>query len=384
MTTTAIQAQDHASGRQSFADSSTLSEFLLGSGNAWDKSYDDFQQWKKDNHLPIKIGAHNWFHYDRNDRILGDGYGGDTLDGTYFWYLQLDPSMQLDRGPFSEIGLHVEGRIRDGTDKFRPFVSGKYWSYEAYVYGKTDYGTFKAGQIVTKFGLPWDGTWWEGAPYFDGYSFDPDYGVSWENQWEVSNKLSMDASAQFFFHSDDVNGSIAGADAESAPGTHEKNTIVLRAAPTYKFDNGIAVTWGVSALYGQLDGSTPGVDDDRYAFGTDITATYGNFKVFTDYIDSYGAVNPVRYVSGGPSDRINSARVGASYQWGPVNLHASYSRGWDHNPDGNQEILNLGFTTQLTKNVTLYTEYVDWNVENSAGQRTKFEDGFQVVFVWNL
>lgn len=380
-----VHSEEQISARPSFSKSSSLTEALFGPDNAWDKTYNDFQKFKDENGIPISIGAQHWFHYDRDQPILGDGYGGDTLDGTYFYFLRFDPSIQLDSGPFGEVGAVVEGRIRDGSDKFRAFVANTYWTYEAYLYGVTDYGTFKAGQVVTQFGLPWDGTWWEGIPYFNGYAFDPDYGVSWERTWKVSEQLSIATAAQFFLISDDVNGSLVGADAESVPGFDEKNTLVLRAAPTYTIDKNVVLTWGVSALWGQLDDgpSDVGLDDQRYAIGTDITLSYRNFSIFTDHIAAFGAVNPVRYVSGGPSDRITSSRIGTSYQYGPVNFHFNYSFGRDHNPDGHQSIINPGFNVQLTDNVVLYAEYVRWDVTNSEGETSRFEDGFQFSFVWN-
>lgn len=371
--------------RTSFGESTDLAQVFFGKNNFPDSFYDSVQAWKEKNHLPISIGANHWFHLDRDDRIYGNGYGVPGENGTYYYYIGLDPSFKLENDFFKEVGAHVQFRIRD-DDKLRPFYSDTYWFYEAYGYAKTSIGTFKAGQIVTEFGIPWDGTWWEGVPYFDGYKFDPDYGFSWDNTWKVSGHFAVDSAAQFFVASDGVNGSISGADAESGPGLAEENTGVVRLVPTWKFNDDTSLAWGVSGLVGGIKGAAAyrDVDGTRGVWGTDLTFTWKNFSVFGEYIDAYGTTNPVRYVSGGPSDHVNSARAGVSYKYGPATFHIVYSRGWDHNPGGHQFVFDPGLNLQLTKNVVLYAEYVKWDVTNQKGVTAEFDDGFELILVWNL
>ena len=88
-------------------------------------------------------------------------------------------------------------------------------------------------------------------------------------------------------------------------------------------------------------------------------------------------------MSGGPSNRQNSFEIGASYKFGPVSARVNYSEGWDHNPSGHQYIFNPGLTVQISKALTAYAEYVKWNVTNSAGTTTRFDDGYELVLVWN-
>ncbi|MGI9087473.1 MAG: hypothetical protein ACR2HH_07015 [Chthoniobacterales bacterium] len=370
-----------------FEGSATVSGYLFGQDNIWDKTYDDFEAWKQENHFPISVGANHWFHLDRDERIYGNGYGVPTESGTYYFYIAADPSIKLGDGAIKEFGAHVQFRIRDdANDKLRAFYSDTYWFYEAYGYAKTSIGTFKAGQLVTEFGVPWDGTWWEGVPYFDGYKFDPDYGVSWDNSWKISDRFSIDSAAQFFFASDGINGSLVGADAESGLGLSERNTGVVRLVPTWKPSNDLKIAWGVSGLFGGIKGAGryTTVDDTRGVFGSDLTLTYKNFSIFGEYIDAFGASNPVRYVSGGASDRVNSVRGGAAYKYGPVTFRANYSYGWDHHPGGHQYIFDPGVTVQLTKNITFYGEYVKWDVTDRFGNTAKFDDGFELILVWNL
>ena len=158
----------------------------------------------------------------------------------------------------------------------------------------------------------------------------------------------------------------------------------MRLAPSWEPAKDLKLTWGVSGLFGGISTSSPLTDDTRGAWGTDLTLAYQNFSIFGEYIDAYGVTNPARYVSGGPSDRVNSARVGASYKYGPVTFHVNYSHGWDHNPGGHQFVFDPGLSLQATKDVVLYLEYVKWDVTNRFGQTSKYDDGFELIAVWNL
>ncbi|MEP7071539.1 MAG: hypothetical protein ABI839_04075 [Verrucomicrobiota bacterium] len=382
------QKPTDTSAPSAFESSATLSAYFFGKNNIWDKTYDEIEALKAKSPLVLSVGANHWFHIDRNERIYGNGYGVPTESGTYYYYLGADYAHKLvGDGFFQEIGAHVQFKFRDDqNDKLRAFYSDTYWFYENYAYAKTSVGTFKAGQFVTEFGIPWDGTWWESVPYFDGYKFDPDYGISWDNTWKVSDKLSIESAAQFFFVSDGVNGSIQGADAESGRFLSERNTGVVRLVPTWKFNKDLKLAVGVSGLYGGIKGAQhyTNIDDTRGVVGSDATLTYKNFSVFAEYIDAFGATNPLRYVSGGASERVNSIRGGVSYKYGPATFHVNYSYGWDHHPKGHQSIFAPGLNFQVTKNVVLYAEYVKWDVTDRRGVTAKFDDGFELIAVWNL
>jgi len=381
-----LRPPDPTAPPSSFEGSVTISEYLYGKDNRWDKTYDEIQAFKKENHFPFSAGANHWFHLDRDERIYGNGYGVPSESGTYYWYVGVDPSLTLEGGFLKEVGAHVQFRVRDDqNDKLRAFYRNTYWFYEAYLYAKTSVGTFKAGEIVKQFGLPWDGTWWEGVPYFDGYKFNPDYGFSWENQWKVSDRFTVDSAAQFFLASNRVSGAIPGADAESSLPLSERNTGLVRVVPTWKLNEDTKIQWGVTGLAGSIKGQRRGVVDSSHsAFGTDVTLTWKNLSLFAEYIDGFGVTTPARYVSGGPSDRVDSLRGGIAYKYGPVTFHVNYSHGWDHHPSGHQFIFDPGLSVQLTKNVTFYGEYVKWNVTDRNGNTAKYDDGFELIFVWNL
>lgn len=369
----------------SFVDATTLSGYLLGASNAWDEAYDRTQQWKKDNHLPISIGANHWWHLDRDERIYGDGYGVPGERGTYYYYVAIDPSLKLDgEGFVREIGFHNQTRFRDSGDKLRSFYNDTIWTYETYAFAKTSLGTFKAGQIVQEFGIAWNNSWWEGVPYFDGYRFNPAWGFSWDRNWDVSSTFNVAGTFQYFIADDRVSGAIAGADAEASPPLDERNTFNFRLVPQWSLNADTKIALGVSVLTREIDdASIAGVDSRQTAYAVDLTYTWRNLSIYGQYTDSHGVTTPARYVSGGPSDRQNSFEVGANYKLGPVSAHVNYSEGWDHNPDGEQYIFNPGLALLLSKATTAYVEYVKWDVTDSTGKTTNFDDGYELILVWN-
>jgi hypothetical protein len=373
-----------ASAPTSFADADSLSQYYFP-GNAWDAAYQSIEDWKKEYHLPITIGAMNWWHIDRNEHIYGDEYGVPGEQGTYRWYLLYDPEITIDPDGFLQsIGGHVQFRWRDG-DKLRHFYPGNWWLEESYIYAKTKIGEFKAGEIFRAFGIPWDGTWWEGVAYFDGQRFNPNWGLSWENTWKPASNFSIDSTAQFFFAQSGYSASEGGALPETVPGLFEKNTGVVRVAPTWKLDKDSSIAWGTSGLYGGIDGSSRyGTSPREGAWETDLTYKWKGFSAFATFSQSYGALAPVNYVSGGPSYHIGMTEFGVAYKYGPITYRANFSKGWDVDPGGGQFLVDAGITAELAKNVTFYFEYVRWDVRNALGATSKFDDGFELILQWHF
>ena len=383
-----LATQPVSATSSSFSDAGSLSEYFLGKDNAWDTMYDSIQQWKKDNHIPIGISADHWWHVDRGAKLYGDGYGVPGERGTYRYSLTFDPALKLSGDGFvNEVGIHFLGRIRDSSDKLRAFYKDTVWTTEAYAYAKTDLGTFKAGQILENFCIGWDNSWYEGVSYFDDYRANPSWGVSWENTWKVSDGFSVDTAAQYFIRSDYVSGALVNSSAATTKGLVERNTFLLRAVPTWKLNEDTKLAWGIAGLTRSIDGTDqyPGLLDNRQtAWETDLSLSWKRWTIWGQYIDSYGATSPTRYVSGGPSDRQNSLSTGINYKIGPISAHVNFSKAWDHNPDGHQYIFEPGITFQLAKNLTLYTEYVKWFVTDSNGVKAKYDDAFELALVWNF
>ncbi len=364
--------------------SDTVAATVLGPGNGLDTAFDDWNAWKAESGIPVNMGAYHWFHVN-NGGPYPTGYGIPGIRGTYFYYLQLDPQTKTGDAAIPNVGLHVDFRFRDSSEPLRPFYDNPYWFQELYGWIDTGFGRIKLGQIWKRFGLDWDNSWWGSVPYFDAFKANPDYGMSWERHGTVSGNLQLDSYVQYFAAQDGVNGSVVGSDPESVPGAKVRNGGVVRLVPTWTFADLSTLSVGTSVLAREILGITPsGGGNTQEAFGFDVNYTKDAVNIFSEALRSYGIVNPVRYVSGGPSNRINDFLAGASYRYGPMLFRFSWSAGFDEHPSGHQYLSIPGVTWTLTKNLSLYTEYVRWDITRSTGQHVTAEDGGQLVLYWHL
>jgi hypothetical protein len=332
--------------------------------------------------MPLTGGAWHWFHQSLIGRP--GGYGIPTIRDTYFWYLYADPVYTTAAG--NKVGGHMELRLRE-TDTFRSFVDDQIWTWELYGYIQNDQlGTLKAGQLFNRFGLFWDDVFFGNAAYFDGLKLDADYGLSWEKTTEIHDSIKVDSYLQYFFHEDQVNGSFAGADAESIAGYTERNTGVARFAPTWTRADGSQVALGASAMVGQLDSSIALPDDTMWAYGVDLTYTKGPWKAFAESSQLFGVRNPVNYVSGGPSDQLTNFLFGLHYTRGAATYRCNYSNSIYENPGAVQNMLVTGTTISLTKHADLYIEWVSLRVDAAEipGQNGPFFNGLEWVLNWHF
>lgn len=336
----------------------------------------------------IPIGLHAWHWFAEDLSGPNDGYGIPGLRGTYWWGITADPEADLGGG--RKVGGHLEYRLRDG-DTFRSFFDSKFWSYEAYGYvSSEEMGTLKAGQVWKRFGLDWDGVFFGNQPYFDGFKLDPDYGLSWEKTTAIDDRLSVDSFVQYYFHEDGVNGSFGGADPESVAGYNEENTGVIRLVPTWTFCDESTLALGASGLVGQVNSDLAGLPDDTLsAWALDATYTTGPWKVFGEVFQSYGLLNPQRYTSLAPNNKLTGMLAGAHYTRGPVVYRCSYSASHDANPATDTHLIVGGATIHITKNIDLYFEYVLQQVNNRellAGNTdpyAEFFDSLNWIIYWN-
>ena len=353
---------------------------LFGEDNCIDPLFEQVLGCKNELPFPVKLGAWHWYAED----ISGpnDGYGIPGLRGTYWWEIIATP--EIDLGCGRAVGGHVNYRLRDG-DYFRDFFDSKFWSYELYAfYRSEELGTIKAGQIWKRFGLDWDGVFFGNVAYFDGFKLDPDWGLSWERTTEVDSNFKVDSFVQFYFHEDGVNGSFGGADSESVVGLHERNTGVVRVVPTWTYCDGSTLALGLSGLVGEIESDRAAFSDERVgAWAVDATYTKDNWKVFGEVLQSYGRINPARYTSGGPSNRLTDFLVGAHYIVGPVTYRASYSLGIDDNPYATNSLVVAGATIKLTRYVDLYLEYVNQQVDSAPSGHVEFFDSVNAIIYWS-
>jgi hypothetical protein len=349
-----------------------------------DDAYEAYKAFEKDSPIKIGAGAYHWFNVQRENGDFTYGYPG--ADGAYFYYLGIDAELDPKVNGLSQIGVHTQVRWRDNS-LFRTYFTGRTWLYESYAFGITPVGTFKAGKIRNRIGFDWDNSFWGNVAYFDGYKLDPDWGVSWENRMDLSKQFSMESYAQAFFSEDNVNGSIAGGDAESAPGFDEDSTFVLRLAPKWHFTETLSLGGGITGFVSEIksDRAITGLKDETVeGYALDVNLAIADFSIFAELLQSFGIRNPTHYASGGPSDESLLFYLGAQYQFGPTLFRTSYSLGEYDDPDGEQDLLVVGADVALTKYLTLILEYVNWTVAPDGGRTVKFEDGFQIALNWNI
>jgi len=379
-------------------------------GDPVSNAYDDVQKWKKDNGVPIEIGAWHWWHMFRNpqDDSRRLQYGKRGLEGTYYYYLKFDPSW--DNGAGTKFGLHVDARARDSFHEpdpsFRPFFKSNLWLWEAYGWVEACDTTFKAGKIWRRFGMDWDGSWYGNVAYFDGWKLDPDWGASAERTFDFGHGVTAPSFAQFFFAEDRVNGSVgsrpdsggSGADPESDERSREKLSFNVRTVPTWTMSNKDTVALGLSALAEQVDSRTPAIsaagtsstatatrDHWVSAAAVDLTYTHGKIKAFGEWMKWVGERHPNNYVTAGPSTRGQDWELGAACTHGFATFRASVSHGNYDNPGGSQILYLLGVDLAVTKNVTFIVEWVRWDDKQQRGAPRFFaEDGINFILNWRF
>jgi hypothetical protein len=355
-------------------------------GDPVSNAYDDFQKWKKEEGVPVSVGAWHWWHMNRNEPH-DLHYGTPDLGGTYFWYVHFDPEM--GEGD-NKMGMHVDARFRDGDERFRPFFRSRAWLWEAYLWADICDARVKAGKIWRRFGLDWDGSWYGNIPYFDGWKLDPDWGVSAEGNTDLSqwtgNGIKAPWFLQVFGYEDRVNGSISGADAESDKKARERWSVNARVVPTYEMGDKGKIELGLSWQAGHIDSHNGVYGDHTVTAGAvDLTWSQGPVKVFGEAMRSIGARNPVNYVTGGASDRSRDWLLGAQYKYQFATLRATVSHGNYSNPGGKQLFYLLGVTLAVTKNVDFYVEWVRWDAAGHAGGgRPYIDDSFNFILNWNF
>jgi len=377
---------DDGNAKSSDLDHAVQSTILRG--DPVSNLYDDVQKWKKDEGVPIEIGAWHWWHMFRNkqngSRHLQ--YGTRGLEGTYFYYLRFDP--ETDNGAGTKMGAHVDARIRDGDQPFRPFYDSRAWLWECYGWLEACDTKFKLGKINHEFGLSGDGdgSFYGSVPYFDGWKLDPDWGASVERTCDFGHGVTAPSFIQAFTGrvEDEVNGSISGADVESDERARENFNLGVRTVPTWKFANKSSLALGLSAQVGQIDSRDVGTHQYT-AQAVDLTFTQGPFKAYAEWMQSIGSRNPANYVTGGASDRSVDMLVGAAYTHGFATIRGTVSKGTYAGPGGKQLIYLLGVTLAVTKNVDFYVEWVRWDAgARNAPGRVFVDDGINFVLNWRF
>ena len=344
-----------------------------------DDCWDQYQAAKEKSCLQLGAGAYHWFNYQNESDEFTYGYPG--AEGTYFFALRGD--LTCDGPCCGKVGAHIEARFRDDSP-FRSFFDEQVWLYEAYAFYEFHNGArLKVGKVWRRFGLDWDASFWGNVNYYNGQKLDPDWMISYEHTYTLVPRLTVDVFAQFLLGEDEVNGSIAGGDAESSDIYDEELGGNVRVVPTWHFDTKTKLALGLSGHVQDIS-STIGSNETATAFAVDLTFDWCGLKAYAEYATHDGTVHEAHYVTGGPSDTKDILLVGAQYTFGAFTPRVTYSHGEYKNPGGEEDMLVAGVDVRLTNWLTFTFEYVDWTVKPDGGAEAPFEDGLQFVFSWNI
>lgn len=344
--------------------------------------------------LPFQLGAGVYLYYYQpveSDSTLAGG----SLDGTFqvfFYYLKLDAELH-------GFGAHTEMRMRDGghvgpnagNSFFRGFYSSNFWFQEVYAYYTP--GPFlkiKAGKVFRRFGVFWDDSFFGNVLFYDGLKLNPDYGISLEGERACAGgRLALSYSAQFFLHSDGINGGLdfgrtlpavpmqtaAGMPAPKdllalrtfspnpegqtdSGGNHVgafRNLVVGRLAATLHPHRAVDVTLGASGQTGTVQrvSARDGFNDEARMtqVGGDVTLRLGPATFFGEYLRQMGpGVRDADYLWAGArvTVRALSLRLNGSY--------VAYRL----DPDVEELILQPGLTFAIGYGLTAFLEFNEW------------------------
>lgn len=346
----------------------------------WERFVERVDRWRTERPLQVEVGGVHWVNVNRETEKATYGYPGG--EGTYYWWAKLHLEAPLADGGDAAFGAHVEMRLRERT-RLASYYDSRLWLQEAYLFADALGGRWQAGKITGVFGLETDATWWCCLPYYDGFQYDPDWGVSYARTLVERPCFRLDATAQVFVAEDHVNGSNPGADAESDDERDEGLSTILRVVPTWTFSGGATLSVGLSGTVGRIVGN--GVPDDTLVGGAlDVVLVNGPWTLRGAAYLVDGVRHGANYVTGGPSARLEDYVLCGERRLGPVTLRASWSGSRLRDPDGDQSLWILGGSIALVRNVDLYLEYVRWTAQADGSDEVTLEDGFQLILQWHL
>ena len=156
--------------------------------------------------------------------------------------------------------------------------------------------------------------------------------------------------------------------------------MLVRCAP----DDGSSLAVGLNGQLGEVRSRVPTFTGGMVgAWGVDARYDRGNWTFLAEFIQILGTVSPVRYSSGGPSNRITDYLAGLEYTTGPILWRATYNLGIDENPYGRHELMKAGCDITVTDHVNLIVEYIKEDIDNNAGGIELF-DAFEFILFWHF
>ena len=135
-----------------------------------------------------------------------------------------------------------------------------------------------------------------------------------------------------------------------------------------------------SSRLANFDNQTPA------AYAVDMNYCTGPWRFLLEGQQYFGRRNPVRWISGGPSNRISDLLTGIHYTRGSITYRCNYSCTMDSNPSGVQNLVVTGVTVAATKNVDLYFEYVKQQIGGNANPALDGElfNSLNFILHWHI
>jgi hypothetical protein len=309
--------------------------------------------------------------------------------GAYLWYYQplegpakrdfsLYAAYLLFDARYDDFGFLFQPRFRD--TKLRPYYQSVFWVQEVYAYWKKDWATVKVGKVYTRLGKFWDNSFYGNVQYFDGLKLSPDYGISIEaSPLPKSGPFRLGAYAQYFVNDGVTNGSLLNRDTVSVPGARKRDELVGRIEPGYYLKDDTSVVLGLSGQYFDADLPAPYGGHNVYRFAADLNVTidgalsvYGEYtrqvgRSVTDYPIAGTAATPTTPAALRMASKHNEyVLAGAEYTCGRVTGRFNFSYVNYRDLFIRETMYQPGVVVKIHENVSLITEYANWNRFNSG------------------
>jgi hypothetical protein len=307
--------------------------------------------------------------------VLLYAYSPIRLEGAKPSFDLYSAGVNLDREG-ENLGFHIEFRFR--STKFRPFFDGSSWVQEAYVKSKVPGGTVKIGRIYKQLGIFSDYSFYGDLPYFDGLKYNPEWGVSYEGENKVNNRLSFQHYVQYFRSDSRNNGSLLGRDVVSDPNSRRQNEIVLRGVPKFSLSEKVSLAVGGTFERGQVSRQFA-IDKNIYRrAAAEATLSLGHATLFSEVIRQ--KFDGTRFAD---LPDVTYTAVGGNYDFKKFSVHMNYSQGNYDSPGRRKEyIIQPGFVIPLGKGFSLYNEYNYWVVD--GGRRAIFDRSMNTVLIFSF
>jgi hypothetical protein len=240
------------------------------------------------------------------------------------------------------------------------------------------------GEIYKQYGLFTDYSFYGGLPYFDGLKYDPEWGVSYEGNNKLTDRISLEHDVQYFRTDARANGSEPGRDAVSDPNARRRNEFVARVVPHFKLTDKIGLSFGPSFERGQVTHAAA-TTNDYWRTGAEATLDIGQVKLYGEIIrqnfngPEFAYLPKVTYATVGLNSNITS--------W--LSTHINYGQGnystqflGTNNPTvrGKEQIIQPGLVFTLGKGYAIYTEYTYWLQRPTHNVSNLFDRSFNTAF----